>query len=485
VVEIFDLNMERIGHIPDTWDNELTTSLNAAGEFSFSAALSSINIETLDLEPNEAVDRIQHNTFIRWREGQQYLFTGLVAHLEREETESGELLAKATCYGALHYLQRYNVRARTYKNVSVTQIVTDLLSVQDVIRVGELEMEDPITITFAYESVHDALFALRDVLGGDIFVDPDTLELNWVRRMGETGPEIRYRKNMSFIRFLSDSAEFYTRIIPLGAKKGEGEERVTIAEINEGLDYLEADTAEEFGVVEYVWEDERYRDPYTLKKAAERLLQENKRPAVSYETSMLDLSRWRDEWGDHPYREGRPGLGDTVRVYHPGLGVDITERIVKITQKLDEDKRHELGIEIAEKKRTWADIVANLGERSRSSRYATGYHFTANHTLSEDLTATTKKTMRVYVNGSISSISYARLLYTGSETGGGTTGEALSAYITVKVNGTTLVDASATVQRELEIGPLLNKGQWNTVEFSASGPIHVDASLEVKTYYEE
>jgi phage minor structural protein len=486
VVEIFSLDMQRIGAIPDTWENQLTLSLNAAGEFSFNAAIESINIETLEMEPSAAIDYVQHNTFIRWKENGNYLFTGLPAQIEREESESGEVIAKVQCYGALHFLQRYNVRVRKYTDVEAAKIVRDLLSVQNVIVPGDIDFVDPISISFSYETLHDALLAMQNAFGGDIYVDPDTLTLNWVRQLGGEGPEIRYRRNMTFIRFLSDSSEHFTRIIPLGANQGDEDNRVTIASVNNGLDYLEADTVKDYGVIEYLWEDERYKDPATLKKAAERMLEEHKHPSIMYETSMIDLSRWVDEWGEHPYRDREPQLGDTVRVYHPRLGIDIQERIVKIERNLDEDKRHEVGIELGEKKRTWADIIQNIDERTKSSsRSVRGYNFTANHSVRQDINASTKARIKFFMDSEIKSVNYARLLYTGSEVGqeDSSPPPTLSVPITVTVNGQQ-VSSSNTVQQEIDITSRIIMGKWNTVDFTATGPIHVDASLAVKSFYE-
>lgn len=483
MVEVFDLQLNRIGSIPHTWNNKLSLVLNKAGEFSFEAAIESINVETLGLEKDQILERIKHNTFIRWLDRKEgYLFTGMVNKIEKNEENSGEMIASIECYGMLHYLTRYNVRKRSYKDQQANQILADLLSQQSLITLGEIDFQDVISIDFAYESLHDAIFALQEVLGGDIYIDPENLTLNWVRRMGGIGPTIEYQRNMEFITFTSEATDHFTRIIPLGANAGEGENRITIESVNNGLDYIEADTAEEYGIIEVVWEDEKYQDPATLKLAAERMLETYKHPMVLYETSMIDLSQWQDEWGDNPFQQAEPQLGDDVLIIHPGLGLELTERIAKIERILDDDQNHLTGIELGEKRKSWADIIKEIQDRQNGNRYANGYNFTSEHILSAELSETETGQIKFYLDNDIQTINFSRLLFTASDDTDEEAGDHLSSPLKIEVNGNEVYSGNE-IQKEIEIKDHLTLGAWNTILFIASGPVKIDATLHMKRFY--
>src|SRR5690606_16753220 len=175
---------------------------NGAGEFEFTMAAESLDIDSLDYRPNNVLSFLQHQTFIRVFDDGRYWFTGQPLHIERSEESSGELIVNVKCYGAMHWFSRFNSGKRSYQNTRATTILRDLLSIQSLILPGEIEFHDEISISFSRENLLDAIHALRETLGGDMFVDPHTMTFHWVRRQGGIGPEIRYQKNMTFIRLL-------------------------------------------------------------------------------------------------------------------------------------------------------------------------------------------------------------------------------------------------------------------------------------------
>ncbi|OYD08953.1 hypothetical protein [Paludifilum halophilum] len=86
MIEVFDCKLNRIGPIPRTRENKQTCVLNKAGEFSFEAPLESFRLDTLDIRPERALERLRHQTFIRWKENGVYRFTGMPEKIEREES---------------------------------------------------------------------------------------------------------------------------------------------------------------------------------------------------------------------------------------------------------------------------------------------------------------------------------------------------------------------------------------------------------------
>lgn len=486
IIEVTDLNLNRLGQIKDTWGNKQVEELNGPGEFEFTMAIDQLDIEALEYKPKDIFSFLNHQTLVRLYEDGRYWFTGQPFQIELSEDSSGQLIAHIKCIGAMRFLSRFNAGKRVYRNARASDILRDLLGIQSLIIPGTIDFIDEISITFSRESLYDAIHALRDILGGDIYLDPHDMTFNWVRRQGGKGPEIRYQRNMTFIRVVSDTSDHFTRIIPLGA--GQGENEVTIASVNNGLEYLEADTVGEYGVIEVVWKDEKYRDPMTLKLAAQRRLEEHKHPKIAIETSMIDLSQWRDEWGERPFRDHPPQLGDEVRIYHDRLGIDIRERIHKIQKNWDEDKRHEIGIELADRRRTYADMIAEINNRIENLKHDKGYTFTSSYIVSEEIGGLTTARMRFFIPSDVIRINYARLLRTGTEVGGGGSelppDAPLSATITIAVNGTQ-VSSSNQAQIELELKNFLQIGRWNTIIFSADNPVRLDAALDIKQYFQE
>lgn len=94
--------------------------------------------------------------------------------------------------------------------------------------------------------------------------------------------------NLKKLAVQSDSYDFYTRIRP------EGKEGLTIADINDGRDYLE-NHGYSTKVKTLYWKDERYTVAQNLKEDAEAKLSELAAPAVAYTTEVRDLAAMKPE----------------------------------------------------------------------------------------------------------------------------------------------------------------------------------------------
>lgn len=77
------------------------------------------------------------------------------------------------------------------------------------------------------------------------------------------------------------------RIYPLGA--GEGVNQLTIDPINNGKPYLESREPNE-EIKKYVWVDRRFTDIKSLKDSAQALLDEWKKPKITWQASAADVS---------------------------------------------------------------------------------------------------------------------------------------------------------------------------------------------------
>src|SRR5690606_37172927 len=98
IIEVTDLNLKRIGQIPNTWNNKQVDVLDGAGEFEFSMAVEYLEVDSLSFRPNLALSFLQHHAFIRVFEDGQYGITGQPLHIERREDSSGLLIANVKSY---------------------------------------------------------------------------------------------------------------------------------------------------------------------------------------------------------------------------------------------------------------------------------------------------------------------------------------------------------------------------------------------------
>lgn len=417
MIEIFDRAMHRIGSITDAWDQKQTLALNAAGEFSFSLAMESLSFDTLEMEANQAIHYLKHNTFIRYRDEKEdrYKFSGVPVQIEKEEKDNGETIAHVKCYGMLYYLKRTNVRVKSFVKQSPQEIIQSILGEQEIplVRMGFMEGEDlRISHEFSYEDLYTAILNVIEMIGGDFTVDPHTLRFYQTYEQGGIGPTIRYQENMEFLRVVSDNTQHFTRIIPLGY--GEGINQLTIEKVNGGRDYLDAPPAimEEYGVIEQVWVDKRYKHAESLLEGAKRQLEEHQLPSIAYETDMIHLWEWEDEWGEQPYQDQEPELGDWIRILNPRFGVDSAERVVKIERNLDENKRHMVSIELSERTKEWTDVIQENHEGVKSfQQYDQGSTFISSYNLLDNIDQDFPATMRVYIDPRIMAINYAKLSF--------------------------------------------------------------------------
>ncbi|OQM47541.1 hypothetical protein B6A27_00410 [Anoxybacillus sp. UARK-01] len=194
------------------------------------------------------------------------------------------------------------------------------------------------------ESRKTALWLVRQVakiVGLEIQWDSMNRIINLVKRIGSNrGAGFRYRKNLKSVKRTITPPEA-TVIIPYG-KNG-----LTIAEVNDGKNYVEnydwyvmqgvsLSEARQKYRKEYILEDERFILPGNLKRYAEDLLKEMAFPRISYQVTVLDLSAITGLEEDRFY------LGDDVRIYNEDLNLDVTTRILRMKVYPQEPWRNEV-----------------------------------------------------------------------------------------------------------------------------------------------
>ena len=174
-------------------------------------------------------------------------------------------------------------------------------------------------------SLLEALMSLGEVLTEPYVFDFDTTTSPWtvsLRRLSSQSLcSVMVGRNARAISRSVDG-RIVTRLV--GRGYGEGDNQMTIAAENGGLDYLDADTIGKWGVRVGIHADRRQTDAATLKARMAAILEAGKNPRVSYTVRAIDLSQMTGERADR-FEEG-----DMLTVLDEALGEAVRARITQI-----------------------------------------------------------------------------------------------------------------------------------------------------------
>lgn len=155
--------------------------------------------------------------------------------------------------------------------------------------------------SYAWENENglaDALFSIPAAFDEDYVWEWNTqvypFELSLVRPQTEVVARIQEGYNMQGFEIERDPNNLVNRIYPLGA--GEGINQVNIKVVNNNLTYVEDKKAiEKYGLVEYVWVDQRFTIPQALKDNAVSMLKKWSIPKISWSITAADLTKLTDD----------------------------------------------------------------------------------------------------------------------------------------------------------------------------------------------
>ena len=227
---------------------------------------------------------------------------------------------------------------------------------------GDVEFKRQFLYKWENENLYSALLSVPAPFDEEYEWTWDTASYPWTLNLKKAdnsyGPQIRYRRNMEGVEVEEDPTNLFTRIYPLGY--GEGINQLTIEKVNPtGKPYIDADTIEQFGVIERIWVDKRYENPESLYNSAKALLEQNKMPRISVSVSALDLHRITADPLD------KFALGKLVRVHDEELELDYTSRVIEIKKQDVTGDPGNIEITIATPKYSMTSTVTDLADRTR------------------------------------------------------------------------------------------------------------------------
>ncbi len=210
-----------------------------------------------------------------------------------------------TCEGELAFLLDTIQRPYDFQG-SPKELFTQLIQahndqVEEAKRfvVGDVTVTDPNDYIHRSDSLYGTTWSnlngkLIDTLGGYLWVrhEADGRYIDYLADFDElSAQEITFGKNLLDLSNITKGEGIATAIIPLGAKEEEGEARVTIASVNDGLDYVyDAEAVERYGWIFKVVEWADVTLPENLLTKAKAYLAESVNLSVSIELDAIDLS---------------------------------------------------------------------------------------------------------------------------------------------------------------------------------------------------
>lgn len=271
------------------------------------------------------------------------------------------------CESELGYLHDSQQRYGEYHNVTVREFLQIMIdrhnaSVEEHkhFRLGIIEVTDSNNSLYRYLDYNKSTLdnikdKLLDRLGGELRVRKvnGIRYLDYLNRIGEVKDNvIRLSKNLKTITQEKDPSKLISKLIPYGAKLKDSEERLTIKDVNNGLDYIQDNEAiNKFGIKEVAmtWDDVNV--PSILLNKGEQYLAENNRLLVKYKISVLDLSLLGLEV-DSIYE------GNDYHVINEIMGIDNMLRVIEI--EMDINSQGESNIVVGDKFEDIKDYQVNM-----------------------------------------------------------------------------------------------------------------------------
>lgn len=187
--------------------------------------------------------------------------------------------------------------------------------------IGECNVKKKRNAGMLQVTSRDILEKLATAFMCEIVYDTKKKTVSFYNETGEDkGAYFIRGLNLKKLNRKSDSYDYYTQIIPIGANN------LTIEKVNDGKKYLE-NYQYSNKVRAYIWKDESYTDAQALKDDAELKLRDLSKPIESYSVTVLDLAKQKREYSVLSYH-----VGDKVWLIDSTTRTRVKQRITKMTE---------------------------------------------------------------------------------------------------------------------------------------------------------
>ena len=285
---------------------------------------------------------------------QRYEFQGRVLYSAPQMSDKGLLTQETICESYLGFLcdsQQEYVAEGSWQIEALLRHILDCHNSQlegyKHFRLGEIEGVETFDAVYVGIQRENTWKTIKEKVLDNLELElrvrqsDGVLYLDFVKKLGETkSTEIALSKNMKSIIKEKNPSTFITRLIPLGAKIEDTEDRVDITSVNAGKNYIDdAEAIAEYGLhVGYVEFDD-ITLPENLLFRGSVWLRVNNKVNIKYSITALDLSLLGLDADDFD-------VGNTYPIKNALLGIDDRARINKKT--IDVCDETKTSIEIGE-----------------------------------------------------------------------------------------------------------------------------------------
>ena len=302
-------------------------------------------------------------------------FKGRVLLPRQKMSDLGLFTKTVVCESELGYLMDSTQRYGEYHNVTVREFLEIIIeqhnkqvSEDKQFKVGQVTVtdnNDSLYRFIGYEKTFNTIQdKLIDRLGGELRIRyiNGVRYLDYLEEIGSVSTtEIRLAKNLVTLEEEKDPTSIITRLVPLGSKKTviddngeetEIEERITVAEINNGLDYIDdIEAMEEFGIIEDTVTFDDVNIVENLLRKGQEYLKSNNKIRKSYSITALDLSligldiNSIDLYNYYKVSNSLMNIDEELRVIEKTIKIESPEdSTVQVGEKFDDIKKYQLSV---------------------------------------------------------------------------------------------------------------------------------------------
>ena len=273
-------------------------------------------------------------------------FKGRILIQTPDMSSSGLLSKSVICESELGYLMDSVQSYGEYHDITVRgflELIIDNHNKQ--VTVGIVDVIDNNDSLYRYLGYDKTLDTIKDKLidrlGGELKIryEDGVRYLDYVQAIGDKkDTEIVLARNLITIEQEQDPSNIITRLIPLGAKLEDSDERLTISSINNDLNYIDDEEAiSEFGIiVDTVTYDDVTVIENLFRKGKE-YLKENNKIKKKHKVTALDLSTIGLDIDSFE-------VGNTYRVVNPLMNIDEDLRVTEKTLDINSPQSSTLSI---------------------------------------------------------------------------------------------------------------------------------------------
>lgn len=337
--------------------------VNAIPGFSF-------NIPAFNPAYNELHDRTTIISIHNDKTG-EVDFEGPLIHSKEDVTAAGKVYKSCSCEGYLTYLNDSIQPYHHYENTSIQDFLTALLNYHNSVTPAEKHItlgqcdftgDNTNSKTTSYRNTLEEIKVnLIERVGGEMRIRKvnGVLVLDFLHQYGvKSDTTVELAKNIYSLSVDTDSSNIITRLVPLGAQlNDETSERLTISEVNDGLPYIDDETAiSRYGIIMGTVTFDDITVASNLKQRGQEYLTNNNRVKKGYAAQVLDLSLLNEQLDSQLCIRA----GNTYHFKHDIIGLDEDLRVMKCS--VDIFKPYKPEVQIGDK----AESITSIATRTAS-----------------------------------------------------------------------------------------------------------------------